>query len=599
MGNMFGRKGKIKKGTIQEIVFIAMCVLLPCFTFLVYAPIQLYVANTNEFWFTMPMIAGPIAVCMVAAFLILFAIGMLLKKKQHRYLYGAFFFGLGVAIFVQGDYINLNLGVLNGAQIIWSNYDRRFAINAMIWAAIVLGSLIAAWKTGRNYIMPACIGVAVVLFLQLVTLFVLGLSGEKKNNSYDYILTTKNLYTLSEKDNVVVFLMDMFDSRYLDELIAQNDPVLDDYDNFIYYRNHTGSYSTTGYSLGHLFLNDYIDNTYPTFKEALNTQYTSEKNVFPILEKQGCALDIYCPFPSLFPDVLYQASSAVEWAKYTVNDPVGFVLKLYKLCATKFAPDLVKPYVWMDSNAFDVFKGTTGGNDVYPIDNISLHQLLQDKQIVKDDVPHFKFIYGTGAHYPYINDENFNPIEHHDDFSMEGAVGAAKSVLKICSQYMDMMKEAGVYDNTTIIIMADHGFYWDGVLTNPLMMVKPRNSQAPFAISDAPTSQMHFQGTVAAAMGYDDGKYGVPIWSVSESDTSDRFFYQYYLQENPVAGKYRLIEYRILPEGNERKMFSLTDREIGIDGTEVVHHEHCEYCEQNGMEPQDFPNDKSVVHSRK
>lgn len=598
MRNFFSGKSKAKKESIQELVFMALCVLLPCFTFFVYAPIQLYVTNRNEFWFDMPAIVGLIAASAIAVFLALFAIGVLLKKKQHRYLYGALFFGLGVAIFIQGDYINLNLGVLNGAQIIWSDYLVRFMINAVIWGVIVLASIIAAKKVGKKYMRPACLGVAVILTLQVVTLAVLGISGDKKNNSFEYISTTENLFTLSEKDNVVVFLMDMFDSSYLDELIAQDDPVLDDYDDFVYYRNHTGSYSTTNYSLGSLFINDYVDNAYPTFKEALNAQYVSEKNVFPVLAEQGCSLDVYCPMPTMLPDELYQASSSVKQEKYTVKNHLGFVTELYKMCATKFAPDFMKPLVWMDSSAFDAYKSVWGENDVYSIDNIALYQLFQNKKIEKDDAQHFKFIYGNGVHYPYINDENFNPIA--ESHSHEDAIGAAKGVLKLCAQYIDMMKEAGVYDNTTIIIMADHGYYWDGVLTNPLMMIKPSKHQAPFAISNAPTSHINFQGTVASALGYNgDGKYGKSILDISETDTSDRLFYQYYLQEGVQGEKYRLIEYRIAPEGNGRKMFSLTDREIGMDGTETVHHEHCEYCQVNGMEPEDVPNDARIVHAYK
>jgi hypothetical protein len=54
------------------------------------------------------------------------------------------------------------------------------------------------------------------------------------------------------------------------------------------------------------------------------------------------------------------------------------------------------------------------------------------------------------------------------------------------------LKDAGVYDNTRIIIVADHGNGFDNDLFensgmesyNPLLMVKPPNSRGPLAISD-------------------------------------------------------------------------------------------------------------------
>lgn len=598
MGNPANKASKLKKGTAQDIAFHVLSALLPCFTFFVYAPLQLYIANKNEFWFDLSAITGPIFLCATVSFLILFAVGKLLKKKAYRYLYSALCLGAGVAIFVQGDYINLNLGVLNGAQIIWTDYRARFIINAVVWVAIMIASVVAAKKLGQKYRTPACMAVAVILFLQLVTLSVLGLTTEKKHDSFGLIPTSKNLFTLSEQDNVVVFLMDMFDSRYLDELIAKNDPIMDSFDNFVYYRNNTGSYSTTNYSLGSLFVNEHIDNTYPTFKEAVNSQYENGKNLFPDLVKQGVSLDIYCSQAAFLPDALFKANSAQEQADLYVNHYPLFSVRLYKMCAAKFAPDFIKPYVWMDSDAFNRFKAVSSEHELFPSDNIGLHLFLQDKQIVTDDAQHFKFIYAEGAHYPYTNDENFNPIP--EGYEHEQAIGAAKSSLKICMQYIDMMKQAGVYDNTTVIIMADHGYYWDGVLTNPLLMIKPRNSQEPFSISDAPTSHIHFQGTVASALGYaNEEKYGISNCDISETDTSDRLFYQYYLGEGVQGEKYRLVEYRIAPEGNERKHFSLTGREIGMDGTEYSHYEHCEYCQTNGMEPEDLPSDVRIVHTYK
>ncbi len=46
-------------------------------------------------------------------------------------------------------------------------------------------------------------------------------------------------------------------------------------------------------------------------------------------------------------------------------------------------------------------------------------------------------------------------------------------------------------------------------------------------------------------------------------------------------------------------MFSLTDREIETDGTVVVHHENCAYCEEHGMETPDVPNYEGILHEQK
>ncbi len=601
MQNSAAKTDKNTSRSKTDLLFLAICALVPCFTFFIYAPFELYFANINEFWFGLSSFWFVSVGFALLSFLILFSIGLIFRKFGKVYVYGALLAGGGLACFIQGDYINLKLGVLNGEEIIWSDYYGRFVINALIWIAIIASAVILSVIFKNKSKKPIGVICAVILIIQAVTLTTLAVGGDKKNTSYGKVVTVKNLFTLSDKNNVVVFLMDMFDSDYMNEIIEDTPSVKDDFDNFIYYRNHTGSYSTTLYSIGSLLAGQHIDNSYPSFKDAVNAQSKSEKCMFPELMSKDCSIDMYFPFAEMAPDDVLNANTALSDPEdsYYINNYFRFSIKLYKLSASKFAPDFMKPYVWVDSSAFDRFRSSKGENAAYSEDNIALHELFDQGTVDKDDKEHFKFIYATGAHFPYTNDENFNRLPG-DDYSRERAIGSARSSLKLCLQYIEKMKQSGVYDNTTIIIMADHGFYTEGALTNPLFMVKPSGSSEPFTISDAPTSSINFQATVMSAFGYnDDGRYGVSNTDISEGDRPERYFYQYSLAEPNVNNKFRLIEYKIAPEGNQRKMFSLTDREIETDGTVVVHHENCAYCEEHGMETPDVPNYEGVLHEQK
>ena len=86
----------------------------------------------------------------------------------------------------------------------------------------------------------------------------------------------------------------------------------------------------------------------------------------------------------------------------------------------------------------------------------------------------------------------------------------AKGSMKIVEEYIKQLKELGQYDNTTIIITADHGYWYfiDRPLeetTSPYMLVKPAQSAEldaePFKVSTAPVSHMDFPATVLKAMG--------------------------------------------------------------------------------------------------
>jgi hypothetical protein len=63
--------------------------------------------------------------------------------------------------------------------------------------------------------------------------------------------------------------------------------------------------------------------------------------------------------------------------------------------------------------------------------------------------------------------------------------------IKIAEAFINKLKEAGVYDNSSILIMADHGYQdTDDIKDrfNPLLMIKGFGEKHPFAVSEAPIS---------------------------------------------------------------------------------------------------------------
>jgi hypothetical protein len=65
------------------------------------------------------------------------------------------------------------------------------------------------------------------------------------------------------------------------------------------------------------------------------------------------------------------------------------------------------------------------------------------------------------------------------------------SAMKAINRWIDFLKKEGLYDNTKIIIVSDHGNNFDTELFentgmqsyNPLLMVKPFNARGPLALS--------------------------------------------------------------------------------------------------------------------
>lgn len=113
-----------------------------------------------------------------------------------------------------------------------------------------------------------------------------------------------------------------------------------------------------------------------------------------------------------------------------------------------------------------------------------------------------------GGHPPIINDADGNKIECIKPGYKE-YLGHCQYAFRLLGVYMDELRKKGVYDNSTIIVTADHGlgFAKPGSDTRglrreafPFMMIKPPNATAPYHESTLPTSHTRIAPLVKALL---------------------------------------------------------------------------------------------------
>ena len=130
------------------------------------------------------------------------------------------------------------------------------------------------------------------------------------------------------------------------------------------------------------------------------------------------------------------------------------------------------------------------------------------------------------------------------------------AAVNIVATYIKHLKQIGVYDQTTIIVTADHGNV-DGeeaVPTrpiNPIMLVKPALSlggdNEPWRISRVATGHLDYHATIMDAVGGDPTPYGgIPIYNVQENDRESYFVKQVNEKlENVADTDIEWVEYAI------------------------------------------------------
>lgn len=552
------------------------CVILLLSVICIYAPYEMYITNMGEFWFSLslfwwiPLFVG------LTIFSILSIIGCLLKDKQIMP-YEIILFILSLCVYIQGNFLNLRISVLNGSDINWVQYKEKFFINAVTLLAImiVLAMILIKNKKRVQIMAYFSLFLASIQIVSLIVLITPQIFSQDYKNKYARTVTDKGLYEIGSESNIIIFILDMFDDAYFKEILNSEPDIKEQLDGFTYFSNFTGSYSTTNYSIAHLSSGKffYNDGSWDDWQQNILNDRMYLDEILDI----GYELDIYSDFINYFPTRFADASNNYIEMPLKINNKLNFICDFYKLSAIKYLPDFVKPYLWMTGAEFENYKQVESEYSPYPTENLIFKDKIDKHGIsVAGNEKQIKFIHISGVHYPYLNDENALAVEANS----VSRVQCARGVLCIVQDYIKKLKQNGSYNNSSIILVADHGYYWDGVVSNPVFLVKPYNSSGEFTINNAPVCQADFAPTILELIDLNqDHYYGTSAFGVELASQRERFFYQYYLQENDGAGvKWRLIQYKAPFESNNPEDFNLTDVEYTVNGRQIKHSDYCKTC---------------------
>ena len=585
------------KKFFKERLTLLIAVLFPIYMFFLQAPLELFLTNREDFWFNLADISRLILLAFGVAFGLLLLLGMFLPKKL-RHIYSAIGVAGGLCIYVQGNFLNLDLGRLTGSNIAWSEYQTQFILNAAIWVLVIAAALAVVFIWKEKALKILCAAAGCVLLMQAITLSTLlvNYAGQEVDYSAqgEYKVTDKDLFTVSRDQNVVVFLLDMFDNEFMNKALEENPELKDTFKDFTFFDNAVGSYSSTAYCVANLLTGQPILNQGPHFNDTVEMAYENTQ-MFDDLLANDYLLDIYIADGYIPMDLRQKTQNYAALQTAAVSD-LKLVKKMYRLAACRFAPDWCKKYIWMDGTEFAALKTLKNSEyQAYSDDNLNFYTNLTQQGLQVCEDKRFKFIHLIGTHHPYKINSNVEPIPAID--SPLQVIDTAKGVLKIASTYIEEMKKNGAYENSTIILLADHGYYTTGVLTNPLMLIKQPNTDAPFTVSQAPVCHYDLHATIMSSLGLNaDGKYGKSMFDYKEGDVRERLFYQYNLTEYSVDAKFRLIEWSVDSHDNARKNFRLTGNEYDEYGVVHNHMDNCVYCDKYGTDPVDAPNDQPLPH---
>lgn len=516
-----------KDGINKRFFFIQPIILFWAVTVIVFEPNQLILNNLEEFQIPyFHFLAITSSATFVITLIYTLISTFILSDKQLK-LFGALLFGISFAGYIQGNFMNGEMDVMDGTIQLWSMQTKL--TNGAVWLIIILISVLINVYFSNKKIRKICQLICIYLCLtQVVSLVYMIVSTNLSSKEKEYLLTTNHALELSSKSNVIVFVLDWFDQQIMDEILRQSPEFDNDLIDFTCYHNTSSRYAFTGQSIPYMLTNVEWEDGMSSDWQYVKYAFENSRLLYDI-SKQDYSVGVYT-------GTGYVASPATDLLINYSDDiriKLGYGQTIYMMSKTskyKMAPFAVKEkfnYVTSDINEIIANNGVwTIGNDIV------FHEMINEEglSIAQNDSYDgaFRFYHLQGAHAPFIMDENFRKWGNQ--------ISQAKGVLKIVYEYMRNMKKLGVYDDATIIITADHGqnthvgnqtsdpHDYD-LTSSPILYVKlPNEHNDKVKYSNAPVSHTELAATIINAVGVSTDSYGRTFNQISEEESRERIF---------------------------------------------------------------------------
>ncbi len=529
--------------------------LLVAFTFCIFGPLELYYSNASELWF-LPI---DMVISTIPVFILLFCCSMIIlllfKGKGYRNAI-ALMLGGGIALYVQGNLMNVNYGSLNGTEIDWSKYKVWAFINTAIWIILILGPVFFAnFKKLKETVFDRIV-TAVPLFLvalQVVTLTTLILMNTNTSKN-EFYLSNQDKFELSKNKNVIVFVLDTFDGGLFSEIIEKHPDYKDKFSDFTYFENTLSAYPRTKGALPFILTGKYNENTMP-FSDYIKDSY-QKTDFYRDLAANGFDTRIYTQLNFVDGQQNKVINNIIQ-EQPQVSSHVKLSELMYRLTAYRYMPHLLKQNFWMYSGDFEQLK-TFASNEEKNYNILSTDgQYSQDYNFYREmldkgigdgnNMNTFRLYHLNGVHVPFNINEKI-------EYAANGTAteeGQALAVLNIVSDYIDQLKKLGIYDNTTFIVLGDHGYR--DMSQNPMLMVKKAGQHESFTTSNAPVSQEDLQATIMQQVTGDYKKYGRSVFDISESESRER----------------RYLLYQWIDDSNQNYLLPLTEYSFSGNANDI------------------------------
>ncbi len=556
--------------------------------------------NPDDINYSILALIAVLATSTIICVLVSHSMTRLFSERWYRLL-SLFILATAAVFVIQGNIVNdrFYYGEFDGETVNLRSYGWMFwAECGAFFLAIPLSfKLLTVLKRPSPTVPLVLIASCLVLLAPTTVALVPSIPIETHTAIFD-----EGVFEFSRTRNLIHLLPDGLQGDIVGEVLTEHRDLAERFAGFTVFSNHVGLFQKTAAALPTIYNGRPFDlslgHDYKKVKKSFN-DYAYQN----VLHDAGYRMD-YVPAGKA-----YCHDKAATCAIKSINElkPRGYfdyenegllysLRLLADLTLFRHLPMVLKEQIYNQGNW--LFSDTTF--DGYaPFPDPVIREWTDNISIV-DGLPRYKWYHYIGTHTPPQWDEECNFIRGLDH-NRENYKQQTYCVLVGIAQFLNVLKQSGIYDQTAIVISGDHGtnapsndmigevtnniIYSRGLfaVARPAFLVKELNNNAPLKFSEPPTSLLDIAPTTLDLVGLSGNFEGVSAFNLLPNAKRERVFRSIDIEHFWTGDAIPHDEYRVNGNASDRSSWKLTGFQT-IDSA-----------------PTEFPNfvyDRAVTYTR-
>ena len=503
----------------------SFCVLfLPIFMFGIFGPSEVFFGNYSELGFVYGEFGWKFLVAGVVG-TIVSAIILSLIPERIRMILEGMIWGVSVAAYIQVMFLNRGLEQIGVTAEGYQPAKVKVIQNGIIWGIIIIAAIVLAVLLKNKWNRIVTLVSLVLILMQGIGYVSLFISADKEAFEYpesELCLDMSEQFTVSSDENVIMLILDNVANEWFEEARVTYPDILDQMNDFTYYTNADCNYYGTYPSVVHMLTGNPLDvelsvNDY--FKQCWSNERTD--NYYDLLREHNYKINVFTHLSEVLTggnslDLIADKIDNVVEKNAAVSIDYNLLYKtMLEMSLYRYVPDGMKPQFDVGMEQYQDIVTHPENEMMYS--NPNFYNTLLDKGLtVVEDKNYFTVNHLNGGH-EFINDEY---CQYNQDVSRDQTI---KGMFVMVNEYLKQLKEAGVYDNAAILVLADHG---TGQNAQPILFLKrPHETHDVIQETNAPVTYDELVPTIVKCLGEDSTEFGETFDDFKQDEVRHRKFY--------------------------------------------------------------------------